>query len=397
MPSEYDSSFYQTPVLLGSTPTVGQIPQYAGGYNFNPITLPDTKNILDFGADPTGSKDSSTAIQAAINALAKIGGIVYCPAGTYLINSQINIGNGAWGASGTGTTNAPVMLMGARAVQEQGSDGAFTQFTINTGAVGIQFNGRLEGGGLKNLWIVKGGTSTFGVVMNDTANTLIEDCCIWNFPNTGLLMRTLSSTASASKRNTIQRSTFIVPDVNGAMGLHLSGTGTQDTYYDRFQDVAFAISVGGTNTVRGVYIDLADSCVFDHCSFQITNSHTNVQPVVLDFGVAAQFPSDITFVNTDWDTGSYDSATGGITQFGTPSSQLKVNNRVIANMHENGYPANPLLANLVWEGVLAKNGAPVAADVPVGTAQVIRDTSANNTVKLYYNNAGTLISTVAFA
>lgn len=44
-------------------------------------------NVLDYGADPTGAVDSSAALQAAINAAA--GRVVYAPAGTYRINTQL--------------------------------------------------------------------------------------------------------------------------------------------------------------------------------------------------------------------------------------------------------------------------------------------------------------------
>lgn len=45
-------------------------------------------NILDYGADNTGVADSSAAIQAAIDSLPN-GGAIYCPAGTYLLDSTI--------------------------------------------------------------------------------------------------------------------------------------------------------------------------------------------------------------------------------------------------------------------------------------------------------------------
>lgn len=43
--------------------------------------LQDFVSVLDFGADPTGTADSTTAIQAAINAAANKK--VYIPAGIY--------------------------------------------------------------------------------------------------------------------------------------------------------------------------------------------------------------------------------------------------------------------------------------------------------------------------
>jgi len=49
------------------------------------------ENILDHDADPTGTEDSWTAIQNAINALPSSGGVVYIPKGTYRIGSSISI------------------------------------------------------------------------------------------------------------------------------------------------------------------------------------------------------------------------------------------------------------------------------------------------------------------
>ena len=48
-------------------------------------------NVLDYGADPTGVADSTSAIQAAINAVPSTGGAVLVPAGLYLVNSTITI------------------------------------------------------------------------------------------------------------------------------------------------------------------------------------------------------------------------------------------------------------------------------------------------------------------
>lgn len=50
-----------------------------------------TVNVLDFGADPTGTSDSAAAINAAIASLQTTGGIVYLPQGTYKTTSTINM------------------------------------------------------------------------------------------------------------------------------------------------------------------------------------------------------------------------------------------------------------------------------------------------------------------
>ena len=53
----------------------------------------DWFSVLDFGADPTGASDSTTEIQAAVDAVAETGksGTVFFPAGTYRCNSGITI------------------------------------------------------------------------------------------------------------------------------------------------------------------------------------------------------------------------------------------------------------------------------------------------------------------
>ena len=57
--------------------------------------LQETISVLDFGADPTGVTDSSTAItnaiNSAINSTPNIAQEIYFPPGQYLCNSQINV------------------------------------------------------------------------------------------------------------------------------------------------------------------------------------------------------------------------------------------------------------------------------------------------------------------
>jgi len=51
-------------------------------------------NVINYGADPTGVANSSTEIQAAVDAALLTGGIVYFPIGTYLVNDSIVIDGG---------------------------------------------------------------------------------------------------------------------------------------------------------------------------------------------------------------------------------------------------------------------------------------------------------------
>lgn len=82
-----------------------------------------TVNVLDFGADNTGTTDSTTEIQAAIDSLGTSGGCVYFPAGTYLADT-LSINK---------TTNFNITLLGYSRPHI-----SFTQMEGNTK---IKFNG----------------------------------------------------------------------------------------------------------------------------------------------------------------------------------------------------------------------------------------------------------------
>ena len=71
--------------------------------------LRESVSVLDYGADPTGTADSAAAIQAAVDSISTTtagagpGGLVYIPAGTYRIETQIDLPYGVSikGAGGT--------------------------------------------------------------------------------------------------------------------------------------------------------------------------------------------------------------------------------------------------------------------------------------------------------
>lgn len=88
----YQSNWSPTPDKSFEEDKIIQDFSYAG-YMKSERPLPALNNtftynvVLDFGADPTGQKDSTQAIQNAINKIAtKGGGVVYLPEGTYLLS-----------------------------------------------------------------------------------------------------------------------------------------------------------------------------------------------------------------------------------------------------------------------------------------------------------------------
>jgi Pectate lyase superfamily protein len=68
------------------------------------VGTPGWINVVAYGADPAGVEDSASALQNAVKALPASGGVVYLPAGTYLVSSTVTctmvptyfMGDGAW-------------------------------------------------------------------------------------------------------------------------------------------------------------------------------------------------------------------------------------------------------------------------------------------------------------
>jgi hypothetical protein len=126
-------------------------------------------NVLDFGADPTGVADSTTAIQAAIDSVP--GGTVYVPAGTYKTSATLNCTT--IGASIVGDS-AGVSIISA---------------THTTGAV-IRFTRRFSN--LRTIAITASGarasatnTTGFGVQFEsedvpDSTTIRMQDCVVDN-------------------------------------------------------------------------------------------------------------------------------------------------------------------------------------------------------------------------
>lgn len=114
-----------------------------------------TNNVVTYGATGNGTADDRAAIQAAINALPAGGGIVYFPAGTYLVsNGIVNLKSNV---SLVGVGDQSVILKGqnlGQAIQANGlwNLGLFgLKFAVQAGTPAVQANGLAYFGHCKNL------------------------------------------------------------------------------------------------------------------------------------------------------------------------------------------------------------------------------------------------------
>jgi hypothetical protein len=109
-------------------------------------------NVLDYGADATGTTDSTSALQAAVTAAVAAGNSVYMPTGTYLVTDTI-------------TCPAKTMIVGEHRSMsgiQNGTKILFQPTTLkslfSTGPTG-QFK---DGYCFENLWIVGNSTTSTG-------------------------------------------------------------------------------------------------------------------------------------------------------------------------------------------------------------------------------------------
>lgn len=136
-------------------------------------------NVLQYGADPTGVADSTTAIQTAIDAAESSGcRVVYFPPGTYLVSDTIYI-------RGTNTDSLPNEFIQSFRIYGAGPQSTFIEGTVANLPV-LWFVGA-SNSRLESLWIANSNgdairftASHRSFISNIHAGRGTSDVCIWN-------------------------------------------------------------------------------------------------------------------------------------------------------------------------------------------------------------------------
>ena len=135
-------------------------------------------NILDFGADPTGTTDSVAAIQAAINAASTANKSVYIPDGTFLLDAITYIQPSALYAQRGqnifallfAKSNVTIFGNGETSILKVADDQLLKQFT---------YTADLNSGTYANYAMP--GTKGFQVFVNQSASTAVDNFVLHNF------------------------------------------------------------------------------------------------------------------------------------------------------------------------------------------------------------------------
>lgn len=314
------------------------------------------RDVREWGADPTGASDSTTAIQSAINSLPSTGGTILLSCGIYSISSTLNVGNGTTSAVST-TSGVVLQGAGARGI----SIGVFSGYTVlpcvdvkwNGSATNmLSINGPLHGWGLHNLTLDCRSSATVGLRIisaswGDVSNLSVQNCTGYGiYSGTNSLTGYTGVADSSSLLNRYSNIYVLVAATAAAQGITLTGNstdGTSDTDYNTWDSVY--VEMPTSTAGLGFVLASCDSNTLINIKVLIQNSGDT--GFLFDYanGASTDFPASNVILGVDV------SGSAG-TQFnndGTPASLTTNQNYIFGLIETNGSTA-PSLANLAVYG-----------------------------------------------
>lgn len=140
--------------------------------------LRDFVSVKDFGATGDGVTDDTAAIQAALD----LGGVIYFPAGTYIVTSTLDVGDGS--ASAISTINDVVLYsagLGGASAQELGASGTAGTAKIKwagaSGGTVLSLNGPMTNT-IKGLQIDGNDLAAVGILDTHSVGGSVEDVIV---------------------------------------------------------------------------------------------------------------------------------------------------------------------------------------------------------------------------
>jgi hypothetical protein len=307
-------------------------------------------NVKDsaYGAKGDGTTDDTTAIQNAINSLPVTGGDVVFPCGSYKVTSTVTLGNGT---SSTASTRYGMILRGVGDSQMQPTFAGFNTTACvrilwaGSGSGGaLSVNGPLMTWGIQNLEVdCNSVASAIGIKVTSATLGDVRNVALINCPNVGLLSTTFplfgSFTNTGSFHNKYYGVSVMMPASAGAIGIHLTGDGTQDTFFNTFWSTNVFLPTSVV-AVTGIQLQATDTDAF--YTTHVYGGNASATSVKFDYSVNSAWPSGVTFSELD------PAQAGGGASFannGTPSNANARSNYVFPLAEVNNATC-PTLANL---------------------------------------------------
>jgi hypothetical protein len=228
--------------------------------------MQDAMSLLDFGADATGSTDSTTALGNFYAAVVLTGKAGYIPAGTYKISSQVT-----WDVAGAQNKGVKIYGDGPQSILDLSSVSAgpalLIQNSNNTGAFYSSFRGFAVRTNVNGVGVQVGQESfadamnsfTFDLVVNNT-NTGANTCAV----ELNYVLNSLVSIVANNSGNTVgdalrlrqaQFNTFIGSYSTALNGLHLTGGYTFANNFLAIDNevVGTAVTIDSANATKNTW------------------------------------------------------------------------------------------------------------------------------------------------
>lgn len=249
-------------------------------------------NVKDYGAVGDGIHDDTKAIQAAIKAIAITGGVVFLPAGIYLIKDTITLGNGS---STSASTQNGIVVRGASTYS--------TTIKWNGVSAGTmaQIAGICQGNSFGELTLDGSGSASMGLEITSGQYAQWGELLIQHCDNC-LKLDVLTSVPSGMTANTIGNlfgKVYLIPNAGTANkqthGLWLDGIGgtSGDSNNNSFPNLHVWAPDAYQTAIRLGYADFNQFGVVN--CFTTTPTPTNMYGLHIDGTVSNNFPSNNNF------------------------------------------------------------------------------------------------------
>lgn len=236
-------------------------------------------DVVEFGADPTGTADSYPAIMAAIAAANhQGGGTVYFGRGLYRVSQSIVVGDGT--DTQVSTRDHRIRLVGEGFgshdgqdfVQQRGATEILYDGPASDSAAVVSLAGPLHAVGLEHMMLNCNAKAGVGLLVNHVADGLFTAVMAKAYTKTGYVLTTRSqfppACAYGCGNNVFLHCYGVLPASANAQGIMLTSgvseakslTGQPDAANNDF--IGGAFFYGGSALSSGIYLHGADNNMF---------------------------------------------------------------------------------------------------------------------------------------
>lgn len=362
-------------------------------------------NALDFGADPTGVQDSSTALQAALTAIPAEGGTVYVPAGTYKVTTQLTVSTKtAVIGDGIGVTifNATSAMTASQAVFYGPSANymRFENFSIlgntdGTNGAGSGVHCKTGSGNqIRNIFISN--TTQAGIRLEEQNNAWVDDCWLQSNGRTGYTDNHGIMVYSVAGSTVDNYNIKITNNkINGAFRKGITDYAPNADIYDVLIDgnTVESCGLGGiyVGTDNGNNIRITNNYISD-CYVGIqygpgTNSvisNNNIKNTTGSFGIGFYDTTNLVVANNTVDN----SAITGIEAFvsaGTRCAQTTIANNIVYNSNRTLTGYGPGISTQNTDNTVIVGNVVCDASGSIGATYGITDLSGNTNCQIAAN------------